>query len=249
MGDTGYTVDSTPEYCKQAVEKSLKRLNVSHIDLYYCHRVDGKTPVEQTMRALADLKAEGKINYIGLSEVSAATLRRACKIVHVDAVQFEYSPWTMDVEDPQIGLLETCRELGVGTVAYSPIGRGMLSGVIRSLDDLSEKDGRRMSPRFTPENFSKNLVLVDQIVDFAKRKEVTATQLVLAWLLAQGPGIIPIPGTTKIERLKENLAALAVTLSEDEVKEIRVVVEAAKVHGNRYADMFMKYTFGDTPEE
>jgi aryl-alcohol dehydrogenase-like predicted oxidoreductase len=249
MLDTGYGVDSTPGYCKQAVEKSLSRLGVSHIDLYYCHRVDGNTPIEQTMRALADLKAEGKIKYIGLSEISAATVHRACKIARVDAVQIEYSPWFLDVENPQIGLLQACRELGVATIAYSPIGRGMLSGAIRSLDDLGEKDSRRMSPRFSPENFSKNLVLVDNIVEFARKKEVTAAQLVLAWLMAQGPDIIPIPGTTKIERLKENLSALEIKLSDEEIKEIRKMVEAAEVHGNRYANAALEYTFGDTPDE
>ncbi|KIW08471.1 hypothetical protein, variant [Verruconis gallopava] len=218
-------------------------------DLYYCHRVDGKTPIEQTMHALAGLKAEGKIKYIGLSEVSAATLRRACKIGHVAALQVEYSLWSLDIENPQVGILQTCRELGVATIAYSPIGRGMLSGLIRSIDDADENDRRRNYPRFTPENFSKNLVLVDQIVGYAKKKGVTATQLVLAWLLAQGPDIVPIPGTTKLQRLQENLEALKIALSEEEVREIRVIAKTAEVQGSRYPEMFMKQTFGNTPEE
>jgi aryl-alcohol dehydrogenase-like predicted oxidoreductase len=242
-------VNSSPEYCKEALEKSLKRLGLPYVDLYYCHRVDGKTPIEQTVRAMAELKAQGKIKYLGLSEVSAETVRRACAVTHIDAVQVEYSPWFLDIEKSTTDLLKTCRSLGVAIVAYSPIGRGMLSGTIQSLDDLEENDSRRFSPRFQPENFSQNLVLVNEIVAIAKRKGVTATQLTLAWLMAQGDDIIPIPGTTKIERLKENLGALDVKLSKDEIQEMRRLVDVAEIHGNRYAEAHLKYVFGNTPEE
>jgi aryl-alcohol dehydrogenase-like predicted oxidoreductase len=242
-------VNSSPEYCKEAIEKSLKRLGLPYVDLYYCHRVDGKTPIEQTVRAMAELKAEGKIKYIGLSEVSAETVRRACAVAHIDAVQVEYSPWFLDIEKSTTNLLDTCRTLGVAIVAYSPIGRGMLSGTIQSLDDLAEGDNRRLAPRFKPENFGKNLVLVNEIVALAKKKGITATQLTLAWLMAQGEDIIPIPGTTKIERLKENLGALDVKLSKEEIQEIRTLVDAAETHGDRYPEGALKYVFGDTPRE
>ena len=200
------------------------------------------------MRAMADLQAQGKIRHIGLSEVSAATLRRASKIVHIDALQIEYSPWSLDIERPEVGLLQKCRELGTAIVAYSPIGRGMLSGQIRSTEDLGERDGRRESPRFLPENFSKNLVLVDKIAEIAKKKGVTSAQLVMAWLMAQGKDIIPIPGTTNAARLEENLASLKLQLSPQEIDDIRAIVDAVEVHGSRYSTAHMKHVFGDTPE-
>jgi aryl-alcohol dehydrogenase-like predicted oxidoreductase len=224
-------------------------LGVELIDLYYVHRVDGKTPIEKTMRAMLELQQEGKIRYIGLSEVSATTLRRASKIAKVSAVQVEYSPWSLDIESPQIDLLRTCRELGIAVVAYSPTGRGMFTGTIRTRDDLGEGRGRQMAPRFSEENFSKNLVLVDQIVAIAKAKGVSSTQLVLAWLMKQGDDIIPIPGTTNVARLMENMGSLEVVLSEKEEKEIRKVVEGAEVTGARYPAAFMDSCFGNTPEE
>jgi len=245
----GRAVDSSPEYVEEAVEKSLKRLGLPYVDLYYCHRVDGKTPIEKTVRAMAELKERGKIRYLGLSEVSSETLQRACKVHHIDAVQIEYSPWALDIENPDIALLQTARELGVAIIAYSPIGRGMLSGTIRSPDDLEDGDFRKFSPRFAKENFDKNLVLVDRIADLAKKKGVTSTQLTLAWLMGQGTDIIPIPGTTKIERLKENLGSLHVSLSKEEMQELRQVVESAEVHGERYPAQMKTYLFGDTPEE
>jgi aryl-alcohol dehydrogenase-like predicted oxidoreductase len=247
--DGQHVMCSTPEYCKEAIERSLKRLGVEYVDLYYCHRVDGVTPIERTMRALLELQRAGQIRYIGLSEVSAATLRRASKIARVHAVQIEYSPWSLDIENEKVGLLKACRELGVAVVAYSPIGRGMLSGQIRSVDDLGKQDARRMQPRFAPEAFARNLVLVDQIVALAREKRVTPTQLVLAWLLAQGKDVIPIPGTTKVERLEENLGALGIELTVEEVGRIRKVVEAAEVHGTRYPEATLRYTFGDTPKD
>lgn len=187
-------VDSSPEYCKAAFAKSLKRLGLPYVDLYYCHRLDRKTPIEKTVQVMKELQDEGKVKYLGLSECSAESLRRACKVVHIDAVQVEYSPWALDIESKEIDLLRTCRELGVAVVAYSPIGRGMLSGTLRSPDDLPEGDFRKFSPRFSKENFPKNLKLVDEIVKIAEAKGCTSTQLALAWLMAQGDDIIPIPG-------------------------------------------------------
>lgn len=191
------SVDSSPEYCKQACAKSLQRLGVDHIDLYYAHRLDGKTPVEKTTEALAELKKEGKIKYLGLSECSADSLRRAHKVHPITAVQIEYSPWALDIESPEIDLLKTCRELGVAVVCYSPIGRGMLSGEYRSPADFGEGDFRKFAPRFSEENFPKNLKLVDEITKLAKKKDCTPAQLTLAWILAQGDDFFPIPGTTK----------------------------------------------------
>ncbi|KAJ9661848.1 hypothetical protein H2201_006328 [Coniosporium apollinis] len=248
MTDDGQmVVDSTPEWCKEACAKSLKRLGVDFVDLYYCHRLDGKTPVEKTVQAMAELQKEGKIKYIGLSECSSESLRRACKVVHIDAVQVEYSPFALDIESDQIGLLKTCRELGVAIVAYSPIGRGMLSGTIRSPDDFEEGDFRKYAPRFSEENFPKNLKLVDEISALAKEKGCTPTQLTLAWLMAQGDDIFPIPGTTKVERLEENVGSLKVKLTKEEEQRIRKACEEAEVHGSRYPEAFSAALFADTP--
>ncbi len=194
-----------------------------------------------------DEKREGKIKYLGLSEVSAATLRRACAVHHISAVQIEYSPFAMDIEDPQINLLNTCRELGVATIAYSPLGRGFVSGQYRSPDDFEKDDFRRLCPRFSPENFHKNLELVDHLVEIAKRKDCTASQLTLAWLLHQGDDIIPIPGTKKIKYLEENLAAAKIQLTKEENMEIRKAVEATEVHGARYPEFMMESLFADSP--
>lgn len=177
------SVDSTPEYCRQACERSLKRLGVDCIDLYYVHRLDGKTPVEKTVEELKKLKQEGKIKYLGLSECSEDSLRRACKVEHIDAVQVEYSPFSLDIESEQINLLKTCRELGCAVVAYSPIGRGMLGGQIRSPDDFEEGDFRTWAPRFTKENFPKNLKLVDDLAELGKKHKATPSQISLAWLV------------------------------------------------------------------
>lgn len=247
--DGNPAVDSSPEYCKQACNTSLKRLGLPHVDLFYAHRLDGKTPVERTVRAMAELKNEGKIKYLGLSECSSDSLRRAHAVHPITAVQIEYSPFALDIENPQIDLLKTCRELGVAVVAYSPIGRGMLSGTLRSPDDFEEGDFRRFAPRFSKENFPKNLKLVDQIAGFAKEKGVTPAQLTLAWLLAQGNDIFPIPGTTKINRLEENLGALKIQLSKEEEQKIRKACEEAEVHGTRYPAAFSKALFADTPKE
>jgi aryl-alcohol dehydrogenase-like predicted oxidoreductase len=191
--------------------------------------------------------SEKKIKYLGLSEVSSETLRRACKIHHIDAVQIEYSPFAMDIEDPNIALMKTCRELGVAIVSYSPLGRGFVTGQYRSPDDFEEGDFRRLAPRFSKENFPKNLELVDGIVAIAKKKGCTAGQLTLAWLLAQGDDIIPIPGTKKIKYLEENLGSLNVHLTKDEVKEVRDLVEAAEVQGSRYPEYMAASLFANTP--
>lgn len=206
------------------------------------------TLISQTDKLTKVIYREGKIKYLGLSEISSATLRRACKVHHISAVQIEYSPFTTDIESPSINLLKTCRELGVATVAYSPLGRGMLTGAYKSPNDFEEGDFRRLSPRFSEENFPKNLKLVDEIGAIAKKKGCTPSQLTLAWLMCQGEDIIPIPGTKKIKYLEENMRALEVKLTEEEEREIRKVVDAAEVHGDRYPEAMMGRLFADTPE-
>ncbi|THW63584.1 Aldo/keto reductase, partial [Aureobasidium pullulans] len=182
-------IDSSPGYVIKATKKSLSRLGVEYIDLLYAHRVDKTTPIEKTMEAMKQLKKQDKIRHIGLSEVSSETLRRACRVEKVDAVQVEYSPFSLDIESEQIGLLKTARELGVAIVAYAPLGRGMLGGNIRSNSDLSDDDTRKSSPRFSEENFPKNLKLVDTLTSIAEKKNITASQLTLSWLLAQGDDV------------------------------------------------------------
>ena len=247
LPDGSRELRSDPAYVKEACAKSLSRLGIDCIDLYYCHRVDKKTPIEKTVQAMAELKQEGKIKYLGLSEVSSETLRRAHKVHPISAVQIEYSPFTMDIENPAVALLATCRELGVATIAYSPLGRGMLTGQYKSLDDFEENDFRRGVPRFSKENFPKNLRLVDELEEIAKRKGVTTGQLTLAWLLRQGNDIIPIPGTKKVKYLEENLKALDVNLSDEENMEIRKAVEKAEVVGERYPEAMSSALFSDTP--
>lgn len=243
--DGVWEIRADPEYVKEACAKSLKRLGLPYVDLYYCHRLDKNVPVEKTVQAMADLKKEGKIKYLGLSECSAESLRRAYKVHPITAVQIEYSPFTLDIEDPKIKLLETCRELGVAIVAYSPLGRGMLTGKYRSPDDFPKDDWRRFAPRFSVENFPKNLQLVDEIQLLAKKKGCTSGQLTLAWLMAQGDDIFPIPGTTQIDRLKENIRAVNVKLSKEDIDLIRKACENAQVYGERYPNT--SDLFADTP--
>ena len=238
---------SDPDFVKEACEKSLQRLGVQKIDLYLAHRVDGKTPIEKTIEAMVELKNEGKIDYLGLSEVSAATLRRACAVHHIAAIEIEYSPFAMDIESEEVNLLQTCRELGVAVIAYSPLGRGILTGRYTSLDDFEQGDGRRFLPRFSVENFPKNLTLVKDLMALVEQKGCLPGQLTLAWLMAQGLDIFPLPGTTKVKNLEENLGALDVKLTDVEVAEIREVVETAVVHGERYPEGFTAETFRDTP--
>lgn len=228
-------LNGTPEYVKRAAEASLKRLGVDHIDLYYQHRVDPETPIEETVGALAELVQEGKVRHIGLSEAGPDTLRRANAVHQITALQTEYSLWSREPEDE---ILPTCRELGIGFVAYSPLGRGFLTGAIQSIDDLDEDDYRRSSPRFEGENFQRNLDLVTKISELAADKAVTPAQLALAWVLSQGEDIVPIPGTKRRSRLEENAAAVDVVLADDELREIADALPEAA--GQRYPEAVMR---------
>ena len=223
-------------YVKSACEASLKRLQTDVIDLYYLHRVDASTPIEETAGAMADLVKEGKIKAIGFSEVSSATLRRAHAVYPVTAVQSEYSLWTRDPED---GILETCTELGIAFVAYSPLGRGFLTGQIKKEDDFAADDFRRFSPRFQGENFQKNLHLVKAIEELANKKGCTPSQLALAWVMAQGDNIFPIPGTKRIKYLDENVGALNVSFTKKELDEIDAIFPKNAAAGLRYAEQTM----------
>ena len=226
--------------------KSLQRLGLDSVDLYYAHRIDKKVPIEETVGALKEFVQAGKIKYIGLSECSSETLRRAHAVHPIAAVQIEYSPFSLDIESEEIGLLKTCRELGVGIVCYSPLARGVLTGQIKSPDDFEANDFRRMMPRFSKENFSKNLDLVDALTTIAKRKNCTTGQLTLAWILAQGDDFVLIPGTTKVKNLEENVGAVNVKLSKEEVQEIRNACEKANVAGGRYPEAFSSALFGNS---
>ncbi len=228
-------INGRPEYVRQACDSSLTRLGVDHVDLYYQHRVDPSVPVEETWGALAELVAAGKVRHLGISEAAPATIRRAHQVHPVTAVQTEWSLWSRDVEDD--GVLATVRELGIGFVAYSPLGRGFLSGSIRSIDDLDENDFRRHSPRFQGENFEKNLELLARVREIATEKGATPSQLALAWVLAQGEDVVPIPGTKRRHYLDENIAALRIELDADDLTRIDAAAPAGSSAGDRYADM------------
>ncbi|PYO05990.1 MAG: aldo/keto reductase [Gemmatimonadetes bacterium] len=230
-------VNGTPEYVRQACEASLKRLGIDTIDLYYQHRVDQNTPIEDTVGAMAELVREGKVRYLGLSEASVNTIRRAHKVHPITAVQTEYSLWT---RDPEEGLLDALRLLDIGFVAYSPLGRGFLTGQIKRIEDLAEDDFRRHNPRFQGENFKKNLELVAKVEEMAKEHKCTPAQLALAWVLAQGDDIVPIPGTRHPERVEENVGALNVVLSENDLRRIDLVAPKGVAAGERYAEGGMK---------
>lgn len=227
-------LNGTPEYVKRACDASLKRLGVDTIDLYYQHRVDPKTPIEETVGAMAELVKAGKVRYLGLSEASPATLRRAYGVHPITALQTEYSLWS---RDPEAELLGVCRELGVGFVAYSPLGRGFLAGRFRKASDMSAADFRRTMPRFSEENLVKNQQLLQQIDTLAEKHGATPAQIALSWLLHQGHDIHPIPGTTKIARLEENAAAAKLKLSEAEVRGLSEALPRGAATGARYADM------------
>lgn len=230
-------ISGKPDYIRQAVEGSLKRLGIETIDLYYQHRVDPETPIEETVGAMAELVKEGKVRYLGLSEASAETLRRADAVHKITALQSEYSLWTRDVEDNDV--LAACRDLGVGFVAYSPLGRGFLSGEIKKFEDLAEDDYRRFSPRFQGENFDKNIKLVEQVEAIAKEKGVTASQLALAWVLAQGDDIVPIPGTKRRKYLEQNAGAAEIILSQEDLARIEDVFPKDAAAGLRYPEAMM----------
>jgi aryl-alcohol dehydrogenase-like predicted oxidoreductase len=232
-------VDGSPAYIRTACEGSLQRLGLDHIDLYYQHRIDPDTPIEETVGALAELVQAGKVRYIGLSEAGPETLRRAEAVHHITALQSEYSLWSREPEDE---VLPTCRELGIGFVAYSPLGRGFLTGAIRTVDDFAQDDFRRYNPRFQGENFQRNLELVGEVERLAADKGITAAQLALAWVLAQGDDIVPIPGTRRRARLEENAAAVDVELTPDELAQIAAAVPQAA--GDRYAPEMMRLLNG-----
>jgi aryl-alcohol dehydrogenase-like predicted oxidoreductase len=227
-------IEGRPEYVRRAIEGSLGRLGLEYVDLYYQHRVDPDTPIEETVGAMAELVREGKVRYIGLSEAAPDTVRRAHAVHPISALQTEYSLWTRDPEDE---VLPTVRELEIGFVAYSPLGRGFLSGRFQSPDDLKEGDFRRMNPRFQGENFQRNLELVEHVREIAEEKAVTPAQLALAWVLAQGGDIVPIPGTKRRQRLEENVAALDVELSDEDVERIEAAFPKGATAGARYPDM------------
>jgi aryl-alcohol dehydrogenase-like predicted oxidoreductase len=234
-------VSGKADYVRQACEASLRRLGVETIDLYYQHRVDPNTPIEETVGAMAQLVKEGKVRYLGLSEASAETLRRAVKVHPIAALQTEYSLWT---RDPEGGILAACRELGIGFVAYSPLGRGFLTGQFKKFEDLTADDYRRNSPRFQGENFQKNLDLVRRVEEIAAERKCKPSQLALAWVLAQGSDIVPIPGTKRRKYLEENVGALEVKLTKEDLRRIEEVFPADAAAGGRYPEHMMALVNG-----
>lgn len=236
-GQYARAIDTSPAYVKTACEASLKRLGIETIDLYYAHRRNPDIPIEDTVGAMADLVRQGKVRALGLSEVSAATLRRAHAVHPIAAVQSEYSLWT---RDPEAEVLPACRALGVSFVAYSPLGRGMLTGAIAKTDDLAENDFRRLSPRFQAGNMAANLHLVDKVKELAAKKGCTAGQAALAWLLAQGTDILPIPGTKRVKYLEDNVGAAAVALSPDDLAFLARALPPGAAAGERYPTEGMK---------
>ena len=230
---TALTVDGSPANVRRAIEGSLTRLGMDHVDLYYLHRVDPNTPIEETVGAMGELVKEGKVRFLGLSEASPETLRRGHAEHPITALQTEYSLWSREPEDE---LLATCEELGIGFVPYSPLGRGFLSGEIKSVDDLAENDFRRANPRFQGENFRKNIDLVNAVAEIAADKGVTAAQMALAWVLARGETLVPIPGTRRIRTLEENAAAVDIVLTPEDLARIEAVFPKGAASGNRYAE-------------
>jgi aryl-alcohol dehydrogenase-like predicted oxidoreductase len=231
------SVNGRPEYVKSSCENSLKRLEIDHIDLYYQHRVDKNVPIEETVGAMKRLVEEGKVRFLGLSEAGTETIRRADKVHHITALQTEYSLWSRDPEDK---ILSTVRELGIGFVSYSPLGRGFLTGRFKRFEDLENDDYRRHSPRFQGENFNKNLELVKEIESMAQDKRVTPAQLALAWVLAQGEDIVPIPGTKHIQYLMDNAASVNIKISKDELDRLEKIFPKDAVSGTRYPEEMMK---------
>jgi len=230
-------VNGKPDYVRSSCEASLRRLGVDVIDLYYLHRVDPNTPIEETVGAMAELVREGKVRFIGLSEASAATIRRGHAVHPISAIQSEYSLWT---RDPEVEVLATCRELGIGLVAYSPLGRGFLTGQIKRFEDLAPDDYRRFNPRFQGENFQRNLDLVKRVEEIAAHKRCKPSQLALAWVLAQGDDIVPIPGTKRRSYLEENIAAVNIPLTPAEIARIQEVSPPGAAAGSRYPESMMQ---------
>ncbi|KAF7907122.1 uncharacterized protein EAF01_004709 [Botrytis porri] len=244
----GREIRNDAEYIRQSVAESFEKLQTDYIDLLYCHRFTGTIPVETIVTVMKEFVDAGKVKYLGLSECGVDTLERAVKIHPIHAYQIEYSPFSMDVEKPEVGLLDCCKRLGIALVAYSPLGRGILTGQYRSVDDFDKDDFRRTIPRFaTQENFDKNLKLVDTITAIGKTKNASPGQVTLAWMLKQDPLIFPIPGTKKIKYLEENIGALYVDLSDEEDKAIRHAIESAEVVGTRVAEHLMGVLVVDTP--
>jgi aryl-alcohol dehydrogenase-like predicted oxidoreductase len=231
------TVNGHPDYVRDACEASLRRLDLDVIDLYYQHRVDNSTPIEDTVGAMARLVEQGKVRFIGLSEAGSATIRHAHRVHPVTALQSEYSLWT---RDPENDVMDVCRELGIGFVAYAPLGRGFLTGRLTHREQLEVGDSRRQSPRFAPQNFDQNLNLLDQLEQIARENGCTLAQLALAWLLAQGADIVPVPGTKRRAYLEENIGALSIKLTEDDLLRINDVAPLGVAAGARYSEKFMK---------
>jgi len=233
----GYDIDGSPAYVKRAAEASLRRLGVDTIDLYYQHRVDPRTPIEETVGAMADLVKEGKVRFLGLSEAAPDTIRRAHAVHPIAALQTEYSLWTRDPENELLALTE---KLGITFVAYSPLGRGFLTGALKSPGDLAPNDWRRLNPRFQGENFEKNRELVEELEAMARDKGTTAAQLALAWLLTRGQHVVPIPGSRRIERLEENAAAAGIRLTENELHRLELIAPVGAAAGLRYPEPMME---------
>ena len=229
-------INGKPDYVRKSCEGSLKRLGIDHIDLYYQHRVDPKTPIEETVGSMAELVNEGKVRFLGLSEAGPQTMRRAVKVHPIAALQTEYSLWS---RDPENGVLQTCRELGIGFVAYSPLGRGFISGRFKRFEDLSEGDQRRNWPRFQGQNFQKNLDLAKKVEEIAREKGCTASQLALAWVLAQGEDIVPIPGTKHKNYLEDNVGAINVKLTSEDLRRLEEVFPHGAAAGTRYPEQMM----------
>jgi aryl-alcohol dehydrogenase-like predicted oxidoreductase len=233
--DRGF--NGRPEYVRQALDGSLKRLGLDHVDLYQYHRVDPNVPIEETVGAMAELASAGKVRHVGLSEVSVQTLRRAHAVTRISSVQSEYSLWTRDPEEDRV--LEACRELGVGFLAYSPLGRGFLTGQLQRFEDFEPDDYRRFSPRFQGDNFQHNLKLVQRVKELAQSRGVSASQLALAWVLAKAPHVVPIPGTKRRKYLEENAAAAALSLTAEELRELELAFPVGAASGTRYPQAMM----------
>ncbi|ESK95457.1 aldo-keto reductase [Moniliophthora roreri MCA 2997] len=247
FGGTPNGVRGEPEYVKEQCAKSLERFGVDYIDLYYAHRIDPKTPIELTVGAMAELVKEGKVKYLGLSECTATDLRRAHAVHPISAIQVEFSPLVLDIEDEQLAILKTARELGVTVVAYSPLARGLITGQYKSFDDFEEDDFRRTVPKYQPENFPKILDVVKRIQAIGDKHNATPGQITLAWILAQGDDFVVIPGTKKVKYLEENMGAASVKLSAEEIAAIRKISEESNIPGDRYGPNSMQHVLKQSP--